>query len=444
MDTDSIYLAYFVDGDIDIGMDSTLCIGNEIILDAGLDDPITYTWQDGSDSSVFVATADGTYWVDAMRDHCLVQDTVVLNFVDSLNIDLGNDSLLCDLGSLALDASSDESEYLWQDGSTLPVLEANEDGLYWVVISNICETESDSIELSFLNSPTVAFGSDTTLCDDAVLSLSSMPDQGTYIWHDGSTETSYTVQEAGVYWLRIDNACGSDADSIAISYDFPLNIYLGEDSILCSYNSLNLTSNITASNYLWQDGSNQATMLVINSGDYWLSIENVCGVFADTIGITIIDPPSIYLGPDELLCPGDSILLSVEAELAEYLWSDFSTGSEFTAYFPEEYWVVVTNQCGTAEDFIEFSCEQVQIPNVFTPNGDGFNDFLLPFTQGDMNQYQFSVFNRWGKELFSTIDRSQGWNGSDSPNGLYFAVVTFIDYQGEKRSYTQDVTLTEN
>ena len=440
---DTIVVEYLLDEDLNLGNDTILCIGSDFVINTGINDA-EHLWHDGSVGATFEPAEDGIFWVSVQKGDCIIQDTIQVAFADSVHLNLGADTLFCDSISLTLDASSAIASYFWQDGTQSPTFQVMQPGEYWVNVSNICEFETDTIIISFLESPLVSFGSDTTVCDGNLVNLEVPVQEGLYTWQDGSSAQSYVVENEGTYFLKIENDCGLSSDTIVIFYDSPLDLSIGQDSVVCSFDTLTLTSNIQASNYLWQDGSDQSFILANQTDTYWLSITNACGIYSDTLEISIIDPPSVYLGEDQLLCPGDSLMLEVFADSAQYLWSDFSTESQLTAYYPEVYWVVVTNQCGTAEDFIEFDCEQVTIPNIFTPNGDGFNDALIPFTQGDMVSYQFSVHNRWGKELFRTNDRTQGWNGEDSTGGMYFAVVTFIDYKGDQMNFSQNVMLKKN
>ena len=56
-------------------------------------------------------------------------------------------------------------------------------------------------------------------------------------------------------------------------------------------------------------------------------------------------------------------------------------------------------------------CNNVYVPNIFSPNSDGINDLL--FVRGsNINELEFSVFNRWGEEIFSTNDINTGWDGA--------------------------------
>ena len=55
----------------------------------------------------------------------------------------------------------------------------------------------------------------------------------------------------------------------------------------------------------------------------------------------------------------------------------------------------------------------VYVPNAFTPNNDGFNEFFFPvFTYPDVEKYNFMIFNRWGEQIFQSSDLTQKWDGT--------------------------------
>ncbi|MBL7873564.1 MAG: gliding motility-associated C-terminal domain-containing protein [Cyclobacteriaceae bacterium] len=58
------------------------------------------------------------------------------------------------------------------------------------------------------------------------------------------------------------------------------------------------------------------------------------------------------------------------------------------------------------------------IPNIFTPNGDGFNDLLVILNLPASSK--LSITNRWGKEVYSATDYQNNWNGGDVVDGLYY------------------------
>jgi gliding motility-associated-like protein len=83
------------------------------------------------------------------------------------------------------------------------------------------------------------------------------------------------------------------------------------------------------------------------------------------------------------------------------------------------------------------------VPNAFTPNGDGTNDFFHVYGYG-YNEMLFQVFNRWGEKMFETTDPAEGWDGTFKgeamPPGVYVyqVVVYYLDGQEgyEKGSVT--------
>jgi gliding motility-associated-like protein len=77
----------------------------------------------------------------------------------------------------------------------------------------------------------------------------------------------------------------------------------------------------------------------------------------------------------------------------------------------------------------------VYVPNIFTPNGDGKNDVLLPLYIGIKSLDYFIIYNRWGQKLFNTSNVLQGWNaqnnGKQQPNGTYVYQLRAKDILGK-------------
>jgi gliding motility-associated-like protein len=65
----------------------------------------------------------------------------------------------------------------------------------------------------------------------------------------------------------------------------------------------------------------------------------------------------------------------------------------------------------------------IEMPNVFSPNGDGQNDRFIPLLYNGTPAV-LEIYNRWGQQVFSTRALAQGWSGADVPDGTYYYVVT--------------------
>lgn len=85
-----------------------------------------------------------------------------------------------------------------------------------------------------------------------------------------------------------------------------------------------------------------------------------------------------------------------------------------------------------------------RIPNAFTPNGDGTNDFFNVVSRGRIEIKEFRVYNRWGRIVYNNENPAQGWNGkhngNDAPSDVYAYVIVVV-INGMEEIRKGDVTL---
>jgi gliding motility-associated-like protein len=85
------------------------------------------------------------------------------------------------------------------------------------------------------------------------------------------------------------------------------------------------------------------------------------------------------------------------------------------------------------------------MPTGFTPNSDGKNDILKPTVNGITQDFYFSLYNRWGQQVFFTTEIGKGWdgnwNGAMQPSGAYVFVTEGKDYLGRKITRTGSTVL---
>lgn len=86
------------------------------------------------------------------------------------------------------------------------------------------------------------------------------------------------------------------------------------------------------------------------------------------------------------------------------------------------------------------------MPNAFSPNGDGINDYYKPKKYQSLVSFRAIIFNRWGKKVYEWNDPSaEGWdgkiNGKDAPQGVYFVNVQAKGSDGVKYNIKRDVNL---
>jgi gliding motility-associated-like protein len=83
------------------------------------------------------------------------------------------------------------------------------------------------------------------------------------------------------------------------------------------------------------------------------------------------------------------------------------------------------------------NCPVYELPNAFTPNGDGQNDLFKPYSSRFIETIQFKVFNRWGQLVFQTTDPQINWNGNNSngkevSDGVYYYTCEAYEQQNQE------------
>lgn len=220
------------------------------------------------------------------------------------------------------------------------------------------------------------------------------------------------------------------------------SLYLGNDTTICPDSAVTL-SNKTSANfqeYLWSTGEVSPTISVNSPGLYWVETSNPCinQVFFDTIEVFVFNFPDpsnfIY---DTVLCGSSSVVLNATIPNGKYKWQNGLVSPLFTVTAPGNYFVDITSvSCEKRFNSTVSSCEDIVIPNIFTPNGDGINDYFEISYLGSQS-FSIQIFNRWGHLVFESPHPGYAWDGRSNsgeihPNGVYFYVISVGEnqYQG--------------
>jgi gliding motility-associated-like protein len=144
-----------------------------------------------------------------------------------------------------------------------------------------------------------------------------------------------------------------------------------------------------------------------------------------TKAVTIKPLPVVALGRDTTLCARNELRLEVDVPQASYRWNDGSTQPSLVVREPGVYSVAVTRDGCTFTDSVrvDFALCPVKIPNVFTPNADGYNDTFG--VEGlVIGQWRLEVYDRWGNVKYTNPAYRNEWDGGDMANGTYFYLLT--------------------
>lgn len=116
---------------------------------------------------------------------------------------------------------------------------------------------------------------------------------------------------------------------------------------------------------------------------------------------------------------------------------------------PTRYEVVLETPFGCiyrAELLVDIRAFRSEMPNAFSPNGDGVNDYFnLVYRGGEPEVRDFRIFNRWGQLVYDNETPEQGWDGTyrgrSQPADVYIYRLQLITPEGEEQTYEGEVTL---
>lgn len=244
-----------------------------------------------------------------------------------------------------------------------------------------------------------------------------------------------------------------------ISFFFPVySLYFGSNDVVYPYTHMDTLPNIYLdsafcydplvpfpeftvkakagySNYVWEDGTTGEEKTIKQPGKHWVYYSGPCNSRVDTFIFRFRESKQV-LDPDTVVCAQRFPVAIKANETGEYLWEDLSRERVRRIEQPGTY-SITFNAYGCKQfDTIHVSsmyCPcNVSLPNAFSPNSDGLNDYFKPLiAPGCMPaQYSLRIFNRLGQLVYNSFNEyDAGWDGSYSNTpadaGTYFYELRF-------------------
>jgi PKD repeat protein len=163
-------------------------------------------------------------------------------------------------------------------------------GTYTVTLTNmdnVWNYQSLTKQVVISPIPLVNLGKDTTVCAGNTVLLNAGNPGLTYLWSTGTTSQTISAATTGFYWVQVTNGSCSSRDTIALTVSAPVIVNLGNDTALCTGNTLLLNAANTGGTYLWSTGAATQTITVPAAGTYWVQVTGSGGCIGrDTIVVT--------------------------------------------------------------------------------------------------------------------------------------------------------------
>jgi gliding motility-associated-like protein len=464
---DSIFIEVF-EIDLNAGNDTTICLGDSALLWA--EGMTNYSWTPAASlstplsDSTYAFPTDTTIYTVIASHLCGIDTAYVTVSLFNNPHFASEDSVIC-LGSTIDISASGGVSYAWYPHPTLqnptsqiatvtPVTNTT----YFVDITTPSGcVYTDSTKVTLINHiPVPGLENDTVICHGDNITLHAF-DGHSYEWlptnlviliNDSVVLTNIT--QTSSITVNVTNACGSTLDTINISV---IDVYptVSSDTSICP--------NETA--YLWATGgtsyswtprsslshpdSSDTESRPTNTTLYSVDVFNAIGCSKTLTTTVIIFPiPDVQINTNIYADYGDEIYLAGQSNGISYLWT--SNDSVYcdtclsTFAKPEEssyYTLQVTdeNGCTNEDSVMVFLDGSLYVPNTFTPNGDGINDFFT-IKGKEIKTFQLYIFNRWGELIFESDNMDYQWDGAH--NGRQVLIDTYVwkvDYEDYQQNY---------
>jgi gliding motility-associated-like protein len=225
-------------------------------------------------------------------------------------------------------------------------------------------------------------------------------------------------------------------------------VTLSKQNQICNNDTITLTAP-NSGTYLWSTGETTRSIVVNKSGIFTVEFTNTLGCVAksDNVTITVGDAiqtsltSPIYTGGYNVSKYG-SVDASVDAAVTggftpyQFYWSNQTNSEDLTNVAAGNYQLVVIDKvnCKDTSYITLTSPPPMQLPRVFTPNGDGTNDYFVVKGVEVYPNTEITIYNRWGNVVFTSSDYKNEWQGQGSsgnvPDGTYFVVLNAKDENG--------------
>lgn len=417
-----------------------------------------------------VVTSPGTYTYAAINtvSTCSLTGSVVIT--SDVNIPTATYSVACNTNSVTLSAVAASSLNLsWAEpgnpsGSLSNPLTSTAAGVFTLTVtdpSNGCvQTYTTLTSVPPISIATTPSSNVITCANQTVSATASSSPSTTITWDNGastSTNNPYSISSSGTYTVTAQNSIGCSTQSVVtVTTNTAVNVNINAPVTIipCSTGSVALNASSTVGGpytYVWSPSTPSYTGAVFTATSaatysvVALNTANGCTATA-TQGITYDNitasfNASVYQGLLPLSVTFTNTSLGVNPAGTNYSW-DFGNGTVLasnaatvsTIYNQQGYFpVVLTATSGFCQDtavrYIRVDViSSFAVPNVFTPNGDGKNDFFT-FDAVNMGEVNVTIYDRWGLKMFETTGTGNvSWDGKNKggsivSDGTYFYII---------------------
>ncbi|MBA3680820.1 MAG: gliding motility-associated C-terminal domain-containing protein [Bacteroidetes bacterium] len=447
---------------------TNICNGGTATLTAS--GAANYTWlPSGSPgNSITVSpSVNTTYTVIGDNGSCSSQAIANVTVLNGL-IAPTNNATMCQGQTAAVGTTLSGTSYLWSNGGTtqtIIVSPATTTTYSLLVVAGSCSYTGNST-VTVIPTPTLQLNN-ASICLGETATLSASGATNGYTWNpgnlSGNTVTVSPTVTTNYVVTSANGLCPATATTQVIVNTKPNLVFSPGDLLICPGTSV--TYNASGANiYEWYVNGvyhfgNPLTISPTQNSTITLIGSNGGCSTTSVISLSVSDvkasfnPESNYVD-----YPGYLTFTNTSVGATEINW-DFGNGQTSTNNiatamyeFPGKYLtaLVAKNEMGcmdTTYFVIEAGCGKgdFYMPNTFTPNNDGLNEEYKVLGGSCVTQFNGSVFDRWGNEIFKWKEITDTWDGSfkgkEVEEGVYNYLISYTLYNGKVFSKTGHIAI---
>ncbi|MGZ3883241.1 MAG: T9SS type B sorting domain-containing protein [Bacteroidia bacterium] len=306
---------------------------------------------------------------------CLFTRAQKLNLLpDTVGICRGDSTFL----EVRSSAFSKNATYEWRTPVLIiqrsNTLEVKQQGKYYIKVNSGNMVYTDSCYVKYYSRPRLMFG-DTIICNSSSAVIQARNSDYKYTWSNDETASRFRIENAGKYWVKINNKGCSVIDTFNVSFFQSSTVSFGNEATFCLSDENRVLSIKPApgTKVTWSTGASGYS-ITPGKGWHWVKTESkTCGTRIDSVNVKL-------------------------------------------------------KAC---------DCE-ILVPNSFTPNEDDRNDYFFPVLQCEYTYYSLTIFDRWNNIVFITNSPNGKWDGRYKgnlcPDDLYVWRIETVEKGSDKKS----------
>ena len=445
---------------IDAGLDKTFC-GSQSSVQLNSNTPATgtvsYAWSSNpstiisnssSPNPTAAVTITTTFYVTITNPSgCSGNDSVKV-FINTIPIvKTLDDTTICKGTTLQLNTTVGLNSYQWSNGihvsdSTIsnPIFTDTIPRMLIVTGSNGFCISKDTININVKPIPFVKSIPDTLICSTQTINLTTTG-ATSYTWTPNFFLDNYTSPNPAffgdssiVYFVTGIGSNGCSAqDTVRVSVNVPALLSAPPNKSFCVNGNVTLDGNNGNSyTYSWSPATYLSNPSIINpianppgNFTYTLNVrDQVCNYDSNFSVIVTANPLPLLsvTKTNDINCAINSANLNVTGA-SQYSWDAASTLSSLIIPNPVASPIVTTEYSVTGKDGngcsnktkievkVSLDNNKFELPNAFTPTGDGKNDCFGLKNFGTSQKIYFIIYSRWGEKMFETDNINTCWNG---------------------------------